>query len=98
MIVIKKDGGGHLCVDYCQLNQVTKFDAYPMPRIEEQLDRIGNAEFITTLGQLTRGYWQVPLEPGNRERTALTVTVPRSLYLFTTMLFGLSGAPDIFKE
>ena len=55
-----------LCVDYCQLNQVTKFDADTMPRIEELLDRIESAEFITTLN-LARGYWQVPVKRGYQE-------------------------------
>ena len=45
--VTKKDGVVRLCVDYRQLNQITKFDAYPMPRIEELLDKIGSARFIT---------------------------------------------------
>ena len=43
-------------VDYRELNQVTKYDVYPMPRIEEMLDQIGNAHFITTL-DLAKGYW-----------------------------------------
>ena len=47
-IVMKKDGGVRLCVDYRKLNQVTKFDAYPMPKVEELLDQIGNAQFIST--------------------------------------------------
>ena len=57
----KKDGGVRLCVDYMKLKHVTKFDAYPMPQIEELLDEFGNAKYITTL-DLAKGYWQVPLE------------------------------------
>ena len=53
--VSKKDGGIRLCVNYWKLNQVTKFDAYPMPRVEELLDQIRNAQFITTL-DLAKGY------------------------------------------
>ena len=49
VVVTKKDGGIRLCVDYRKLNQVTKFDTYPMPRAEELLDEIGNAQFITTI-------------------------------------------------
>ena len=92
VIVTKKDGGVRLCVDYRQLNQITKFDAYPMPRIEELLDKIGNAGYITTL-DLAKGYWQVPMDPEDREKTAFTS--PRGLYQFITML---SGAPATFQR
>ena len=47
VIVTKKEGGVRLCVDSRKLNQVTKFDAYSMPRVEELLDQIGNAQLIT---------------------------------------------------
>ena len=47
--VNKKDGGIRLCVDYRELNKTTKFDAYPMPSVDEMLDQIGNAQFISTL-------------------------------------------------
>ncbi len=57
-------------VDYRQLNQVTKFDAYPMPGIEELLDRIENAEYITTLDQ-AKGYWQVPMHLEDKTRLIL---------------------------
>lgn len=86
VIVTKKDGGVRLCVDYRKLNQITKFDAYPMPRIEELLDQIGTATFITTL-DLAKGYWQVPMSLEDREKTAFIT--PKGLYQFTTMPFGL---------
>ena len=60
VVVTKKDGGIRLCVGYRKLNQVTKFDAYPMPRVEELSDEISNAQFIITL-DLAKGYWQVPV-------------------------------------
>ena len=52
VLVRKKDGSIHLCVDYRKLNAQSKVDAYPMPRIE---DILGKANFITTL-DLARGY------------------------------------------
>ncbi len=54
------------CVNYRKLNKVTKFDAYPMPQIEEVLDSIGAATCITTL-DLAKGYWQIPLEEASKE-------------------------------
>ena len=95
VIVTKKDGEIRLCMDYRQFNQITKFDAYPMPRIEEQLDRVGDAEFITTL-DLAKGYWQVPIEREDKEKTAFTS--PRGVYQFTTMPFGLNSEPATFKH
>ena len=52
----KKDDTTHLCVDYRRLNAMTQVDAYPMPRIDDILDQVGQARCITTLG-LAKGYW-----------------------------------------
>ena len=57
VLVQKKDGSLRLCVDYRRLNSVSQIDAYPMPRVDELLDRLGKAHFISTM-DLTRGYWQ----------------------------------------
>ena len=56
----EKDGSFQLCVDYRKLNSVSWVDAYPMPRMDELIDNVGQARFMTTL-ELTRGYWQVPM-------------------------------------
>ena len=67
--VRKKDNSLCLCVDYRCLNARSAGDAYPMPRVENLIDRIGNATFITTL-DLTKGYWQVPVAEENpRQRS-----------------------------
>ena len=66
VIVKKQDGRLRICVDYRQLNQVTKLDAYPMPRIEELLDKVGNAEFRTTL-DLANAYRQVPMHEEDKD-------------------------------
>lgn len=93
----KKDGTVRICIDYRRLNQITKFDAYPMPRIDDILDSIGVAQFIniTTL-DLAKGYWQVPMSDEDKEKTAFTS--PTRLYQFTVMPFGLSGAPATFQR
>ena len=61
VLVTKKDGGVRFCVDYRKLNKVAKFDAYPMPRIEELIDSIGPAKIISTQ-DLAKGYWQIPMD------------------------------------
>ena len=60
VLVTKKDGSLRICVDYCRLNGVSQVNAYPMPRVDELLDRLGKANFISTI-DLTRGYRQVPV-------------------------------------
>ncbi len=74
---------------------VSKFDAYPMPRVDELLDRLGAAHFYSTL-DLTKGYWQIPLLPLSKEKTAFTT--PFGLHQFVTLPFGLFGAPATFQR
>ncbi|XP_061898861.1 uncharacterized protein LOC133646933 isoform X2 [Entelurus aequoreus] len=71
VLVGKKDGTVRFCVDYRRVNEMSRFDAYPMPRVDELLDRLGTARFFTTL-DLTKGYWQIPLSPESREKTAFS--------------------------
>ncbi len=91
----KKDGNLRLCVDYRRLNQVTQEDRYPMPRVEELLELLGKARFITTL-DLTKGYYQVSVHPKDREKTAFMG--PMGKFHFTRMPFGLKGAPTTFQR
>ena len=93
--VKKKDGSLRLCVDYRRLNSVSTFDAYPMPRVDDLIDCLGGALYISTI-DLTRGYWQVPLTKEAREKTAFAT--PSGLYQFTVMPFGLQGAPATFQR
>ena len=65
VLVEKKGGGVRFCVDFRKLNQVAKFDAYPMPRIEEMFEKIGSATVISTL-DLAKGYWQIPMAPDSQ--------------------------------
>lgn len=93
--VAKKDGTKRLCVDYKKLNRISVSDPYPMPRIEDMIDDLSSAKYISTI-DLTKGYWQVPVEPDSRAKTSFILPFGKFEYL--TMPFGLAGAPAVFQR
>ena len=94
VLVKKTDGTLRFCIDFRRLNSISEADAYPMPRIDNLIDCLGQAKYISTL-DLTRGYWQVPLSENARAKTAFATQ--SGLYQFTVMPFGLKGAPATFQ-
>ena len=91
MYVIKKCGGVGACVDYRRVNEVTKKCVYPIPKITECLDCLGDEKFFSTL-DLQSGYWQIEVREENIPKTA--VVRRGGLYEYVTMPFGLCGAPS----
>ena len=95
VLVPKKDGKIRFCIDFRRMNAQSHFDAYPMPRLEDLIEHLGRARFITTL-DLCKGYWQVPLAKQVRPYTAFRT--PQGLFQFLVMPFGLQGVPATFQR
>jgi len=91
----KADGGWRLCINYQRLNDITVKDKYPIPRLDELVDIIGQPKFITTF-DLRSGYWQVPLDESSQEKAAFIC--PRGLFKPKVLMFGLNNAPATFQR
>ncbi|KAL1274401.1 hypothetical protein QQF64_027215 [Cirrhinus molitorella] len=60
LLVPKSDGSARFCTDYRKVNAVTVPDCFPLPRMEDCVDNLGSARYVSKL-DLLKGYWQVPL-------------------------------------
>lgn len=95
VLPLKSDGMPCFCTDFHEVNAVTVTDSFPLPRIEDRINKVGPAKFITKLDPL-KGYWQVPLTP--RASDILAFVTPDAFMQYTVMPFGLKNVPATFQR
>ena len=94
VLVKKKNGASRFCVDYRQVNAVTRKDAFPLPRVDDTLDILAGSRLFSSL-DLISGYWQVEVKPEGREKTAFVTS--EGLYEFNVLPFGMCNGPGTFQ-
>ncbi|KAM6543736.1 hypothetical protein CsatB_008183 [Cannabis sativa] len=87
--------GWRVCMDYRKLNNATRKDHFPLPFIDQMLDRLAGKEFYCFLDGYS-GYNQISIAPEDQEQT--TFTCPYGTFAFRRMPFGLCNAPATFQR
>ena len=96
MVTVRKaDGSARICVDFRKINGLTRQIPFFMPRVEEVIEGVGKASFISKL-DLSKGFYQVQLTEEAQPKTAFTCH--RGAYQFTRMPFGVKNAPACFQS
>lgn len=95
LLVKKKDGTDRMVVDYRALNSVTVKDRYPLPLIEDHIDRLGKCKYFTALDMLT-GFHQIKLSEDSIPRTAFVT--PEGHFEYLKMPYGLANAPVVYQR
>ncbi|MBW0543452.1 hypothetical protein O181_083167, partial [Austropuccinia psidii MF-1] len=96
LLVKKPDGSYRWVVDFRNLNKVSKPDAYPMPKVNDILDSLRDAKYLSSL-DLKSAYFQIPLTEDSKEKTAFTIP-GRGLFQFTRMPQGLNTSAATWQR
>nr|GEZ70346.1 reverse transcriptase domain-containing protein [Tanacetum cinerariifolium] len=87
--------GWRVCIDYRKLNEATRKDHFPLPFIDQMLERLAGNEYYCFLDGFS-GYFQIPIDPRDQEKT--TFTCPYGTFAYRLMPFGLCNAPGTFQR
>ena len=95
LILIRKVIGWIVCIDYRKLNEATRKDHFPLPFIDQMLEKLSGHEHCCFLEGYS-GYNQIPVALENQEKT--TFTCPYGTFAYRRMPFGLCNAPATFQR
>ncbi|GJX32155.1 DNA-directed DNA polymerase [Tanacetum coccineum] len=87
--------GWRVCIDYRKLNEATRKDHFPLPFMDQMLERLAENEFYCFLDGFL-GYFQILIDPQDQEKT--TFTCPYGTFAYRRMPFGLCNAPGTFQR
>ncbi|GJU74987.1 reverse transcriptase domain-containing protein [Tanacetum coccineum] len=87
--------GWRVCIDYRKLNEATRKDHFPLPFMDQMIERLAGNEFYCFLDGFS-GYFQIPIDPQDQEKT--TFTCPYGTFAYRRMPFGLCNAPGTFQR
>ena len=97
-VYVPKDNGEiRICVDFVQLNKVTKKDSYPVPRADGPQQKMSNKKVFSKI-DLKSAYWQFPIQEQSIEKTAFSPGPGYGLWEFTMMPYGLTGATQMCQR
>lgn len=94
VLVKKPDGSSRVCVDYRRVNKLVAPDSYPLPRLEDCIEAVGRAKYISKF-DLLKGFFQIPLTTRAQQIAAFVAL--GKVYVPLVMPFGLSTAPTAFQ-
>lgn len=95
VLVKKKDGTLRHCIDYRELDKVTRQDSYPLPAIDFLLQSLSGKKIFSTL-DMHSGYWQIRLSSDAKRKSAFTTS--EGLFQFAVLPFGLCTSPAVFQR